>query len=1382
MGDVRMKIRQIMICLVVLLLGLTVAHAEYLQLRADVQDDRSQINVLQHDNNQVQIEVRLAGLELFEGALDGRNWDRVMIPGGGFNLELGCPEVPHFTRLLAIPDRSGARVEFEALETTVLTGIDLMPAQGVEPEEHEKHKTASSYDEGVYSQDALYPVIEAVTGEPAIIRGLRVIPVQMNPIRYNPVTGELHIIHRYKITIHFEGTDLRNVPQRPMRSVSRAWYRTMGNMIMNLDQQGLDEIKLGSYLIVCENNNNLVDNLLPALVDWKIRKGHTVAIETFSPGSSNNTIKNIIQNAYNTWEVPPEYVLLFGDTAGDYSLPGWSPDGIDHPYSQLDGGDILADVAVGRLPADDDYEAAVMINKVLFYEKMPYTANSDWYHQGCLVAGSSSGGFSSIMTNRWIKARMVDREYTRIDTFWHWMSGSVATTLNNAINDGVLYVNYRGYWGMENFTTSMINSLTNGRKLPFVVTITCDTGGFDGYSESFMERFSNVGSPTTPKGAIGAIGTATTGTHTKYNNTVADGIYAGIFDEGITQPGNALNRGKLEMYNAYQAHQSGTVENYSKWNALAGDPGLELFTHAIQYMECTIPTTVSWGENSLTLAVSETGVGALEDAVVCFYKEYDLHDVGLTDAAGQITLPLDLISAGNVKITITKQNFYPIVDSLDVVQAAVAVGYYDHSVDDDNNGTSSGDNDGIINPGETVELPLTFKNFGSSTTATSVSVTATESDDFATLGDDFETFPNISAGSTANSQDDLDIDIAADCPNGHVIQLILDTQTDQGSWDGLLELEVVSYDMMVRSAYATGSDTLLSPGETSDFVLEVGNIGDKTASSLSATVTSLSSYVTVNDDYASFGTVNVGVTATCSGNPFNLTASEETPPGFLANLEVVFTSSTGATQTDTITIALGVKTMNDPSGPDEYGYYCFDNSDYAYPKAPTYDWVEIDPSYGGSGFQLVIYDSYENDDMSITLPLPFTFRYYGEDVDVITVCSNGWISSNADAAFANFANYPIPSCMGPTGLIAGFWDDLITGSNGYVFAKDDTENHRVIIEWSRMRNMDDTWVRETFEIILFDPVHYPTPTGDGEILFQYYDITETSGDPQDNPYSTVGIQSPDHQDGIEVVYWNTYNDPTVAHVQNGRAYLFTTDFDYTPPGAPEMVVEVDYVSGSPVPAGGGNLYYGIWGENQGTTAIDYDIWIDKIYESSDTTTLILREITNYQPGWQINRPDAWYPIPSNWPGGSYELRIYSGWHPEYDVWDTDAFSWSKSGAVDLDFDFEANLPTCSFPDPFEIVTETKTATVIPTEYELLSNYPNPFNPVTNISFALPEDGKVNLAIYNISGALVETLVDGHRTAGVHDVTFDASDVASGIYFYKLNVGDFNATGKMVLMK
>ncbi|MCH7954482.1 MAG: T9SS type A sorting domain-containing protein [Candidatus Marinimicrobia bacterium] len=79
-------------------------------------------------------------------------------------------------------------------------------------------------------------------------------------------------------------------------------------------------------------------------------------------------------------------------------------------------------------------------------------------------------------------------------------------------------------------------------------------------------------------------------------------------------------------------------------------------------------------------------------------------------------------------------------------------------------------------------------------------------------------------------------------------------------------------------------------------------------------------------------------------------------------------------------------------------------------------------------------------------------------------------------------------------------------------------------------------------------------------------------------------------------------------------------------------------------------------------------------------------------------------------------------------------------------------------------------------------HPNPFNPVTNISYSLPVSGDVTLIIYNLLGEEVARLVDGFQPAGEYNTTWNASNIASGIYFYRLRSGNVVQTRKMVLLK
>ncbi len=89
---------------------------------------------------------------------------------------------------------------------------------------------------------------------------------------------------------------------------------------------------------------------------------------------------------------------------------------------------------------------------------------------------------------------------------------------------------------------------------------------------------------------------------------------------------------------------------------------------------------------------------------------------------------------------------------------------------------------------------------------------------------------------------------------------------------------------------------------------------------------------------------------------------------------------------------------------------------------------------------------------------------------------------------------------------------------------------------------------------------------------------------------------------------------------------------------------------------------------------------------------------------------------------------------------------------------------------------------VPKTYSLSQNYPNPFNPSTQIQFGLPKSGNVKLIVYDILGREVKTLVNEYRTAGTYQIAFDASSLASGVYFYKIEANDFVQTKKMLLVK
>ncbi len=213
-----------------------------------------------------------------------------------------------------------------------------------------------------------------------------------------------------------------------------------------------------------------------------------------------------------------------------------------------------------------------------------------------------------------------------------------------------------------------------------------------------------------------------------------------------------------------------------------------------------------------------------------------------------------------------------------------------------------------------------------------------------------------------------------------------------------------------------------------------------------------------------------------------------------------------------------------------------------------------------------------------------------------------------------------------------------------------------------------------------------------------------------------------------------------------------------------------------IPQTGGSFDFHIAVVNSQPVPQTFDTWIMVTLPNGMQYGPVLGPVNlTLSGGESINR-DRTQSVPGGAPPGTYTYTAYVGDYP-IEIWDQDSFPFEKlpggTGALVSDWENFGE----SF-DPWLSVVPEK----IPDEYALQAAFPNPFNPVTSLSFALPEAAEVNLSVYDISGRRVVTLIDGWNDAGIHEVTFDASGLASGIYLYRFHAGVFSASGKMVMMK
>ncbi|KPJ52023.1 hypothetical protein AMJ39_08820 [candidate division TA06 bacterium DG_24] len=655
------------------------ADGAWMRLEANAEAGPARVAVTEADRCRMSVAVSIPGVERQQTEREGIAYTTVGIPGAGETGEVGRPSLPAITRLVAIPARGGVEVHAHAVDSLILEDVDIPPAEdprldGPSAGDDE----ALTFDETVYGRDALYPASLAELGPPAIMRDLRLVQVVIYPVRYNPARRELHVYQNVEIEIEFtdDGSNEKTLVRRRPSAGFEDLYRSL---VLNYDELGRDSdgVERGSYLII--THDQFVEEITP-LAEWKERKGWDVVVTKLSeidPSPSSADIKNYISDAYFTWEIPPEYVLLVGDnymgSIGQFPTFSHQGDCTDLPYALLEGNDYFPEVLIGRMSVDSENEANIVVAKTLGYERDPYMGSTSWYRRGLVVAATYA--YSCKTTKLYVKEKMLEYGFEYVDEVWcppTWSSGPIKTSINN----GVGYVNYRGFadaygWSSPSFTVSDIASLTNGWKLPVMTSIICDTGDFaNSIDPCFGEAWIRYGTTSNPKGGPVFVGPSDLYTHTKWNNAIDAGIYRGIFDEGLMEFAQAVLRGKIELYNNFPSiiYPGGTVEHYFHIYNVLGDPELNLWTAAPEGLTVDHAASIPLGKNYLSVDVV-AGSAPGEGALICLYKEDEIFSREYADADGSAAITFDPVTTGDLWVTVTRVNGKPYLGIVRVCQS-----------------------------------------------------------------------------------------------------------------------------------------------------------------------------------------------------------------------------------------------------------------------------------------------------------------------------------------------------------------------------------------------------------------------------------------------------------------------------------------------------------------------------------------------------------------------------------------------------------------------------------------------------------------------------------------------------------------------------------------
>jgi hypothetical protein len=205
-----------------------------------------------------------------------------------------------------------------------------------------------------------------------------------------------------------------------------------------------------------------------------------------------------------------------------------------------------------------------------------------------------------------------------------------------------------------------------------------------------------------------------------------------------------------------------------------------------------------------------------------------------------------------------------------------------------------------------------------------------------------------------------------------------------------------------------------------------------------------------------------------------------------------------------------------------------------------------------------------------------------------------------------------------------------------------------------------------------------------------------------------------------------------------------------------------------IPPEGGRFSFEATIANASDEATDVDVWTMANVPEIGYYGPLLKRTLHLSPHQTIYRPNLSQSVPGFAPEGDYYYIAYVGNYP--DKMDSSSFEFSKTG--------ESTGGRWSVNDWFE---ETAGLS-LPIRAMLLGNYPNPFNSSTTINYELSSSGKVKLEVFTLLGEEVATLVDTWQEGGYKSASWEAFRVSSGVYFYRLTVGDCSETRRMILVK
>ena len=414
------------------------------------------------------------------------------------------------------------------------------------------------------------------------------------------------------------------------------------------------------------------------------------------------------------------------------------------------------------------------------------------------------------------------------------------------------------------------------------------------------------------------------------DSIVAMGIYDGVFSHGMETVGASVSHGKLVMYNTYPTNPSNWVSAFTQWNNLMGDPATHLWTDTPETFQIIVNNSIPLGTNFIDVKILDNGI-PVDGAMVTLLKGNDEIFVSdYSNAGGNVTLPIDsFVSEGDVFITVTKRNYQPYEDTI-LIYSTGTIANYDPSLDIQIN-ELTGNNDGLLNPGETVHVQIPIRNYGqldisgvyAELSSESELVTLTETNSFyeVSLGPGETSYGagfSFILSPSAEEMEDLKLKIDLFDQNN--------SNLGEGSitiWVSGTKLRVLEYEML------SGNGNTLAPGVASEILITLTNEGSISSTGLTGDLNFYGSAIHIYDGDGYWDPVQSGAEQV-SSDLFTVHPSINVINGSVYNMTLGIQTGDGFNREFSFPVYVGEVSTDDPLGPDEYGYYFYDSGDSNY--------------------------------------------------------------------------------------------------------------------------------------------------------------------------------------------------------------------------------------------------------------------------------------------------------------------------------------------------------------------------------------------------------------------------------------------------------------------